>query len=63
MSLLHALGYRILRPVLSVASPDPECTTKAEQLERLKEQARPGETVLLFEDEVNLNLLVGIIRC
>jgi transposase len=51
------LGYRIIRPVLSIASPDPDYDVKAESLEQLKEQARRGEITLLFEDEVDLNLI------
>jgi putative transposase len=57
------LGYRIVRPVLSIASPDPDYAGKAESLEQLKEQARRGEIILLFEDEVDLNLLPGVIGC
>lgn len=57
------LGYRIVRPVLSIASPDPDYASKAEALEQLKAQARRGESVLLFEDEVDLNLLPGVIGC
>jgi hypothetical protein len=60
---LHDLGYRILRPVLSIASPDPDYPVKAEQLVHLKEQARRGEIALRFEDEVDLNLLPGVIGC
>jgi putative transposase len=57
------LGYRIVRPVLSIASPDPDYDAKAAALEQLKEQARQGRIVLLFEDEVDLNLLPGVIGC
>jgi hypothetical protein len=57
------LGYRIVRPVLSIASPDPDYDVKAEALEQLKAQARRGELTLLFEDEVDLNLLPGVIGC
>jgi len=60
---LHALGYRLLRPVLSVASPDPEYATKAEHVAQLQAQARRGEIVLLYEDEVDLDLLPGVLRC
>ena len=60
---LRNLDYRALRPVLSINSPDPEYATKAEKLEQYKEQARRGEIILLFEDEVDLNLLPGVIRC
>ena len=34
---LQTLGYRVVRPVLSIASPDPDYAAKAEQVERLKE--------------------------
>lgn len=57
------LGFRIVRPVLSIASPDPEYAIKAKALEQLKEQARHGDIVLLFEDEVDLNLLPGVTGC
>lgn len=60
---LHALGYRLVRPVLSIASPDHDYVAKAEQVERLKQKARCGEITLLFEDEVDLNLLPGVTRC
>lgn len=60
---LRTLGYRIVRPVLSIASPDPEYAAKAEALEQLKDQARRGEIVLLFQDEVDLNLLPGVLGC
>jgi putative transposase len=60
---LQALDYRIVRPVLSIASPDPDYTSKAEHLEDLKGQARRAEISLLFEDEVDLNLLPGVIGC
>jgi DDE superfamily endonuclease len=58
---LRVLGFRIVRPVLSISSPDYD--TKVERLEELKAQARRGEIILLFEDEVDLNLLPGIIGC
>lgn len=60
---LRNLGYRIVRPVLSIASPDPEYETKAALLEQLKDQARGGQITRLFEDEVDLNLLPGVIGC
>jgi len=60
---LRRLAYRVLRPVLHINSPDPEYQRKAQELEELKAQARRGEIILLFEDEVDLNLLPGIIRC
>ncbi len=60
---LHALGYRVLRPVLSIASPDPDYKRKVKQLKRYKNQAKNGELLLYFEDEIDLNLLPGILRC
>ncbi len=60
---LHALGYGVLRPVLSIASPDPDYQKKVKRLERLKKQAKNGDLLLYFEDEVDLNLLPGILRC
>ena len=60
---LHALGYRVLRPVLSIASPDPDYRQKAKTLEKYKKQAKNGEILLYFEDEIDLNLLPGILRC
>jgi transposase len=60
---LWDLGFRIVRPVLSISSPDPDYEAKVEHLEELKAQARRGEIILLFEDEVDLNLLPGIIGC
>ena len=60
---LRDLGFRIVRPVLSLSSPDPDYNAKVEHLEELKAQARRGEIILLFEDEVDLNLLPGIIGC
>ena len=60
---LQQLDYRIVRPVLSINSPDPQYAPKVAQLQTLKEQARQGEIILLFEDEVDLNLLPGVIGC
>ena len=60
---LWDLGFRIVRPVLSISSPDPDYATKVERLEQLKVEARRGEITLLYEDEVDLNLLPGIIGC
>jgi transposase len=60
---LHSLGYRLLRPVLSIASPDPNYTRKEKALERYKKQAKKGEILLYFQDEIDLNLLPGILRC
>jgi putative transposase len=60
---LRKLDYRVIRPVLSINSPDPDYAAKAEHLKQCQEQARQGEMILLYEDEVDLNLLPGIIRC
>lgn len=60
---LRALDYRLIRPVLSISSRDPAYLAKVEQLAQYKAQAERGEIHLLFEDEVDLNLLPGVIRC
>lgn len=60
---LHDLGYRIVRPVLTIASPDPDYAAKAAALAARKAQAYRGEIALLFEDEVDLNLLPGVSGC
>jgi transposase len=60
---LHALGYRVRRPVLSIASPDPEYQQKAKKLKRYQKQAKNGELLLYYQDEIDLNLLPGIMRC
>jgi transposase len=60
---LHRLDFRVLRPVLSINSPDEEYETKAAHLKECQQLARDGKMILLYEDEVDLNLLPGIIRC
>ena len=60
---LHSLSYRLVRPVLSINSPDPDYAAKEEQLACYREQARRREVILLYEDEVDLNLLPGVIGC
>lgn len=60
---LRRLGYRVLRPVLSIASPDPEYKSKARRLKRYKKAAKNGEILLFFQDEIDLNLLPGVLRC
>jgi len=60
---LHELNFRIVRPVLSVKSPDPEYKVKAAKLVELQAQAAKGEIVLLYEDEVDLKHLPGVIGC
>ena len=52
---LRALGFRMVRPVLSISSPDPDHNAKVERLTELKAQARSGNSILLYEDEVDLN--------
>ena len=60
---LRALGFRIVRPVLSINSPDPDYDAKVECLEEAKVQARRGEIHPLYQDEIDLSLLPGIIGC
>ena len=60
---LHALGYRVRRPALSIASPDPEFKQKAKRLKKYQKQAKNGELLLYYQDEIDLNLLPGIMRC
>lgn len=60
---LRNRDFRIVRPVQSIGSPDPEYEQKACQLQTYQDQARRGEIVLLYEDEVDLDLLPGVIGC
>ena len=60
---LQALGYGVIRPVLTISSPDPDYEAKEAQLHRYQDQARRGEVTLLYEDEVDLHLLPGITGC
>jgi len=60
---LHTLGYRVRRPVLSIASPDPDYKQKVKKLKRYQKQAKNGEILLYYQDEIDLNLLPGIMRC
>ena len=60
---LHNLGYQVRRPVLSIASPDPEYKPKAKRLKKYQKQAKNGEILLYYQDEIDLNLLPGIMRC
>ena len=60
---LHTLGYHVRRPVLSIASPDPEYKQKAKKLKTYQKQAKNGEILLYYQDEIDLNLLPGIMRC
>ncbi len=60
---LHAHGYELLRPVLTVASPDPDYESKRARIEELQRQAERGEIDLYYEDEIDLALLPTITRC
>lgn len=60
---LHALGYRVRRPVLTIASPDPNYKRKVRTLKKYQKQAKNGEILLFYQDEIDLNLLPGILRC
>lgn len=60
---LHAHGYELLRPVLTVASPDPEYHSKRVRIEELQRQAERGEIDLYYEDEIDLALLPTITHC
>lgn len=60
---LHRQGYSVQRPVLSVSSPDPEYEQKRARLEELQQRALAGEIDLYYEDEVDLALLPGVMRC
>lgn len=60
---LHRHGYSVQRPVLSVSSPDPDYAQKAARLQELQQQALAGDIDLYYEDEVDLALLPGVMRC
>jgi hypothetical protein len=60
---LRRLGWTLVRPALTVSSPDPAYAVKAAELAVLKAQARRGQITLLFVDEIDLNLLPGVWRC
>src|SRR5579859_5026641 len=60
---LHRQGYSVQRPVLSVSSPDPDYEQKVARLQELQHQAEAGEIELYYEDEVDLALLPGVMRC
>jgi transposase len=60
---LHRLGYSLVRAVPFIASPDPNYWQKAKKLASLQRRAREGKIILLYEDEVDLNLLPGVMRC
>lgn len=60
---LQRAGYRVQRPVLSVSSPDPEYEQKAACLQEWQRQAQAGEIDWYSEEEVDLALLRGVMRC
>ena len=60
---LHRQGYSVQRPMLSVSSPDPEYEQKCARLHELQQRALAGEIDLYYEDEVDLALLPGVMRC
>lgn len=60
---LHRLGYSLVRAVPFIASPDPNYWRKVKKLVSLKRRAREGKIILLYEDELDLNLLPGVMRC
>jgi transposase len=60
---LHRQGYSAQRPVLSVSSPDPDYEQKCARLQELHQRALAGEIDLYYEDEVDLALLPGVMRC
>ena len=60
---LHQQDYTVQRPVLTVSSPDPEYEQKRSTLEDLQRRAQAGEIDLYYEDEVDLALLPGVLRC
>ncbi len=57
---LHAQNYELLRPVLRVASPDPEYDSKRARIEDVQRQAEAGTIDLSDEDEIDLALLPTI---
>jgi hypothetical protein len=60
---LHAHAYSLLRPVLTVASPDPEYDSKRARIEDLQRQAEAGTIDLYYEDEIDLALLPTFTHC
>jgi len=60
---LHKLNFRIVRPVLSINSPDEEYEAKVAHLQACQQLAHEGKMILLYEDEFDINLLPGVIGC
>ena len=46
---LHALGYRVLRPVLSIASPAPDYRRKVKRLEQYKNRQTTERSCCTFK--------------
>ena len=61
--VLHKLDFRVIRPVLSINSPDEQYETKVDHLRACQKLAQEGQMILLYEDEIDLNLLPGLIQC
>jgi hypothetical protein len=59
----HRLDFRVLSSVLSINSPDEEYETKVAHLRECQQSPREGKMILLYEDEIDLTLMSGIIRC
>jgi hypothetical protein len=49
---LHAQGYDLIGPVLTVASPDPEDESTRVKIEEVQRRAKAGESALDSEDEI-----------
>jgi transposase len=60
---LHREGYSVQRPIHSVSSPDPDYELTRVRLDELQRLALAGEIDLSYEDEVDLALLPGVMRC
>jgi hypothetical protein len=60
---LHRHGYSVQRPVLSVSIPDQDYEQKSAHLQEVQQRALAGEIDLYYEDEVDLALLPGVMRC
>ena len=57
---LHTLGYRVLRPVISIASPDPDYQKKVKKLDEYKKQCIGQQKLdnrVLYRDESKTVLL------
>jgi hypothetical protein len=59
---LHKLDFRVIHPVLSIHSPDEQYEVDAEHLRAFQKLVREGRTILCHKDEIDHNLLFGLIR-